>query len=162
MQTCDKRWSIDVERMVKAADTFFMIDERSCSEALLKAGCEAIGIAGDWLPDIALGLGGGIGLQGHVCGAVSGAALVISLAMANKVPAYAARRMPTHEAAGRVCKELERRFGSLQCRQICGLDLTQPEGIQKLFGGVKTEKCADFVREAARVLAEELHRIDVG
>jgi C_GCAxxG_C_C family probable redox protein len=85
------------------------------------------------IPDIALGLGGGVGLQGHVCGAVSGASLVVSLAMAKRVPEYSARKLATFEAAGRVCEELERRFGSVECRQMCGLDLTSPQGLEKLI-----------------------------
>jgi hypothetical protein len=97
-------------------------------------------------------------LQGHVCGAVSGAALVISLAMAKKVPDYAARKMATYEAAGRLCKALANRWGSVQCRQMCDLDLTQIEGLQKLVGGVKADKCAGFVKDTARALAEELRR----
>lgn len=152
-------WKIDEERMAAAADRYFMVDDLCCSEAILRTGCEALGIECDLLPDIALGLGGGIGLQGHVCGAISATALVISLAMAKKVPDYSARKMATYEAAGRVCKTLEKRCGSVQCRQMCGLDLTGLEGLQKLMGGVKADKCAGFVKEAARALAEELSRI---
>ena len=158
---CELGWLIDGERMAAAADRYFMVDDRCCGEAILKAGCEAMRIESDLLPDIALGLGGGIGLQGHVCGAVSGAALVVSLAMAKKTPDYGERKMATFEAAGRVCKELEKRWGSAECRQMCDLDLTQPEGLQKLMGGVKAQKCAGFVKDTARALAEELRRIAV-
>jgi C_GCAxxG_C_C family probable redox protein len=159
MENPGTNWTIDADRMVAAADKYFMADDRSCSEAILRTGCEALGIQSDLIPDIALGLGGGIGLQGHVCGAISGAALVISLAMAKKVPDYSARKMATYEAVGRVCKTLEKQLGSVQCRQLCGLDLTQLEGLQKLMGGVKADKCAGFVKETASVLAEELRRI---
>ena len=159
MQKPELNWTIDGERMAAAADKMFMANARCCSESLLATGCDALGIKNDLIPDIILGLGGGFGLQGHVCGSVSGAVLVISLAMAKKVPDYAARKMATYEAAGRLCKTLEKRWGSVQCRQLCGLDLTRPEGLAKLMGGVKAEKCAGFVKDAARALAEELSRI---
>jgi hypothetical protein len=42
---------------------------------------------------------------------------------------------------------------------MCDLDLTQPDGLQKLMGGVMADKCAGFVKETARVMAEELIRI---
>jgi C_GCAxxG_C_C family probable redox protein len=152
-------WITDGERLAAAADQYFMADERCCGESVLKAGCEAIGVKSELLPDIALGLGGGVGLQGHVCGAVSGAAVVISLAMAKKTPDYATRKMATFEAAGRVCREVEQRLGSVECRQLCGLDLTKPEGLQQLLDTVKAEKCAGLVKETARVLAKELRHI---
>jgi C_GCAxxG_C_C family probable redox protein len=145
--------------MASAADKVFMTDDRSCSEAILGSGCEALGIKSELIPDIALGFGGGFGLQGHVCGAVSGAAMVLSLAMAKKAPDYSARKMATYQAVGRLCKTLERQWGSLQCRQMCDLDLTRLEGLQKLMGGVKAEKCAGFVKDTARALADELRRI---
>ena len=159
VQNSGVKWRIDGDRMASAADKYFMVDERCCGESILKAGCEAIGVKSDLFPDIALGLGGGIGLQGHTCGAVSAAALVVSLAMAKKTPDYSARKMATFEAAGRVCKELEKRLGSVQCRKMCKLDLTRPTGLEKLMGGVKAEKCAGFVKETARVLAKELRQI---
>lgn len=62
--------------------------------------------------------------------------------------------------SGALCQEMARRLGSAQCRDLCGLDLTQAEGLQKLAGGVKRERCAPVVREAARLLAEELNHID--
>ena len=152
-------WAIDREQMAALADRYFMVDERCCGESILKSGCEALGIRSELFPDIALGLGGGIGLQGHVCGAVSAAALVVSLALAKKTPDYGSRKMATFQAAGRVCAALEKRFGSVECRQMCGLDLTTGEGLGRLMSGVKAEKCAGFVKETARVLADELSAV---
>jgi C_GCAxxG_C_C family probable redox protein len=155
----DLGWTIDGAQMAAAADEFFMVDERCCGEAVLRCGCQAMGIESDLIPDIALGFGGGVGLQGHLCGAVSGAVLAVALAMAKKTPDYAARKMATFQAAGRVCKALKKQWGSVECRQLCELDLTTPEGLGKLMGGVKAERCAGFVKDAARELAKELRHI---
>ena len=162
MHKTELEWTTDGVRLATAADKHFMAEKRSCGEAILQAGCEALGIDNELIPDIALGLGGGIGLQGHVCGAVSGAALTISLAMAKKVPDYAARKMATFEAVGRCCRDVERRLGSAQCRQLCELDLTHPDELRKHVDEGKAEKCAGIVKEVAHVLAEELRRIAGG
>ena len=147
---------LDGERMAVAADHYFMVDGRCCGESVLKSGCEALGIKNDVVPDIALGLGGGMGLQGHICGAVAAAALVLSLAFANAIEDYPTRKTAVFAAVGRLCMELEKRFGSIQCRQMCGLDLTTPEGLNQLVESVKARKCAGFVKESARALAVEL------
>jgi len=39
---------------------------------------------------------------------------------------------------------------------LSGLDLTTPEGRNKLTGGVKDDKCAKYVRAGAELLAKEL------
>ena len=119
--------------MAAAADRYFMVDERCRGESVRKSGCEALGIKSDAVPDIALGLGGGMGLQGHICGAVSAAALVLSMATSKTIEDYPARKATTFEAVGRLCRELGKRFGSIQFRQMCGLDLTTPEGSISLF-----------------------------
>jgi len=125
--------NIDGEAMAAAADRYFMVDERCRGESVRKSGCEALGIKSDAVPDIALGLGGGMGLQGHICGAVSAAALVLSMATSKTIEDYPARKATTFEAVGRLCRELGKRFGSIQFRQMCGLDLTTPEGSISLF-----------------------------
>jgi C_GCAxxG_C_C family probable redox protein len=148
--------NVDGERMAAAADHYFMVDDRCCGESVLKSGCEALGIESDVVPGIALGLGGGMGLQGHVCGAVSAAALVLSIAISKTIEDYPTRKMTAFGAVARLCTELEKRFGSIQCRKMCGLDLTTEEGINQLISSVKAQKCAGFLKESARALAIEL------
>lgn len=147
---------IDGDAMAATADRCFMVDEKCCGESVLTAGCQAAGITSDAVPDVALGFGGGFGLQGHVCGALSGAVLALSLAMGRKIKDYPTRKMDAFQAVGRMCKEFEKRFGSVQCHTLCGLDLTTEAGLNELLRTVKAQKCAGFVKEAARILAGEL------
>jgi arsenite methyltransferase len=155
--TREMDWLIDAEAMASAAHDYFMLVARCCGESLLLAGSEALGIESELFPDIALGLGGGMGLQGHICGAVSGASMVISLAVLQKEPNdYSTRQGMTFSAVGRLCRAVENRLGSVACQQLCGLDLTTDEGFQQLIAGVKAAKCAVVVKEVARILAAEL------
>jgi len=152
-------WTIDARKLIQRADALFMKECRCCGESLLCAGCEAIGVRCDLVPDIALGLGGGVGLQGETCGAVTGAALAVSVAWAKKTPLYDDRKMATFESAGRICDALKAKWGSVTCRKLCGLNLARPGGLEKLMAGVKAEKCTGFVKDAARELAKELKKI---
>jgi hypothetical protein len=92
--------------------------------------------------------------------AISGAGLVLALAVARAEKGRLPRMIRTWQVSGALCQELARRLGSAQCRDLCGLDLTQPEGLRKLAGGLKQGRCAPVVREAARLLAEELNQIN--
>jgi C_GCAxxG_C_C family probable redox protein len=154
-----RREKVDGKAMAAAADHYFMVDELCCGESVLKSGCEALGIKSDAVPQIALGFGGGLGLQGHTCGCVNAGVLVLAMALAKEIKDYPTRKMATFGAVGRFCKTIEKRWGSVQCRQLIGLDLTTEAGLNQLLDKVKAEKCAGFVKDTMRVLAEELRSI---
>jgi C_GCAxxG_C_C family probable redox protein len=150
---------IDPDNFSARAYEHFIPGKRTCSEAILMAGCEALGIESDLVPDIALGLGGGVGAQGHICGVLTGSAMVLSLAVSAKESDYRQKQMQTFQSVGRVCGAFEKRFGAVDCRTLSGLDLTTPEGRKQLTAKVKAETCANYVKAGAEILAAELQTI---
>jgi C_GCAxxG_C_C family probable redox protein len=150
---------IDTERISKAAYQRFIPGKLTCCESILAAGCESLGVKGDLIPEIALGLAGGIGLQGKTCGVVTGGALVLSLAVAQRETEYAKKKMATLEAVGQFCRAFEERVGSTDCRDLCGLDLTNPENRKKLQMSVKEQTCAGYVKIGAELLAAGLREV---
>lgn len=150
---------IDPDDVAQRATYYFVEKGKTCSEACLMAGAEALGIESPLLPEIAIAFAGGIGMQGDVCGAVPGCVMALSLAAAQKAKEYPQRKAIAVPAAGRLYRKFAEQCGSLRCEQICGLDLTTPEGVAQLAAGVRDEKCAPAVAKAARLLAEELNRI---
>ena len=83
---------LDPEALEKKSLEIFLAGKKTCCEAITMAGCACIGQKSEIIPDICLGLAGGIGMQGSVCGVISGSAMVISLAAARKEPDYKKRR----------------------------------------------------------------------
>jgi C_GCAxxG_C_C family probable redox protein len=152
---------IDPEQIVRRASQLFVENRLTCSEACLLSGAEALGVESPLLPNIALGLGGGIGGQGDVCGAVAGSAMALSLAAAQKATDYVGQKKLVMPAAARFYRKFVQQCGSARCADICGLDLTTQDGIARLAAGVRDEKCAPAVAAAARILAEELSRMAV-
>ena len=147
---------IDVEAVAKSAVTHLTVDKYACSESVLLAGCESLGIECKLVPDIAAGLAGGIGLQGDTCGVVTGAAMAISLAVAAKETDREAKRKKSLEAVGRFHQAFKKEFGDSRCRILSGFDLTTPEGREGLK---KSKKCARVVKRGAEFMARELKRI---
>jgi len=158
-QTEKGEGNIDPGKLSELAYQHFIPNKRTCCEAILMAGCEALGIQSDLVPDIGLGLAGGIGLQGKTCGVLSGCAMVISLAIAQKEKEYSKKKMPTFQAAGRIVSAFEEQAGNTECRALCGLDLTTAEGRKKLEGGVKEQTCAKLVKLGSELLVKELQKL---
>lgn len=123
------------------------------------AGCEVLDIQSDLVPDIALGLAGGVGLQGETCGVITGSAMVLSLAVATEETEYAKKKMRTLEGVGRLHRAFRDQFGHTECRSLSGLDLTTPQGRQTLVQSVKAHKCSKCVKAGAELLAKELQSI---
>ena len=150
---------VDPDKLAGSAVKYLVERKRTCGEAILAAGCDVLGIRSDLIPDIALGLGCGVGCQGRICGVVSGGVMVLSLAMARKQPDYAKRVGPTMTACGQYFRACFKALGTCNCRKLSGLDLTTPEGRMKLKTSVKAKVCSKYMDKAARILAEHLNKL---
>ena len=87
--------------------------------------------------------GGGIAGTGETCGAVTGAALALSLRDYQAVEAVgpAASRKALQEFTSRFRVE----FGALRCRDLTGFDLTTPEGHDAFVRAGGNDKCRSYV-----------------
>ena len=150
---------IEPDSMSKAALAHFLPGGKTCVESLLLVGADALGIECPVIPDIGLGLAGGVGLQGRTCGVILGAAMVAGMAIGPKKSEYKQKKMAVLSAAGKIAQDFEKKHGSTDCRKLCGLDLTTPEGRQKLEASVKRETCSQFVDTGARLMAEMLANV---
>ena len=153
------RRNIDPDKLSKTAYQKFIPGKLTCCESILIAGCEALGVKSDLIPDIALGLAGGIGLQGKTCGVLSGCAMVLSLAIAQKESEYPKKKMLTLQAVARIFRAFKEEVGNTECRPLCGLDLTTPAGRKNLQESVKEQTCTRFVQVGSKLLATELQKL---
>jgi C_GCAxxG_C_C family probable redox protein len=129
----------------------------NCSQAILSTYGDEFGLERETALKAAAAFGGGMGGLGEVCGAVTGALVVIGL----KYGYTEAKDKETKERTYARARDLAGRFrsqnGALCCRELLGCDLTTAEGMatarQK---GLFTELCPRFVRVAAEILEDVL------
>jgi C_GCAxxG_C_C family probable redox protein len=129
----------------------------ACSQALFLGFAPRFGLDANLAARISAPFGGGMGRMGEVCGAVSGALMVIGLASGNAT----AQDRPSKDRAYQLVREFAARFrtrhGSLLCRDLLGCDLSQPGALElardcQLFA----TRCPGLVRDAAEIVAELL------
>ena len=121
----------------------------NCAESVLMSFAESIGTRSDLIPKIATPFGGGIGRRGSVCGALTGGVMAVGLKVGRSELKDAKRREESYETALELFKRFEKEFGSALCYDLIKLDLTTPEGREKIKT-VRLEKCINFVRAVAR------------
>jgi len=129
----------------------------NCSQAILSTYGSEFGLERETALKAAAAFGGGMGGLGEVCGAVTGALVVIGL----KYGYTEAKDKETKEKTYARARDLAGRFrsqhGALCCRELLGCDLTTVEGMatarQK---GLFIELCPRLVRAAAEILEDVL------
>jgi len=134
-------------------------DHYNCCQSVLWGVAEACGLMRDGcIPAIGLAMGGGVGHTGRVCGAVTGAAMAIGLAVEEVVPAdIRGRRDAANRAAAPLVHRFEAEFGTADCDRLLGFSWEDPDAEARYRRqGAKEGVCLPCVRwaaaEAARVI----------
>ncbi len=124
-----------------------------CGESVLMAVTRAAGIQSPLIPRMATGFCSGLSRTGWLCGAASGAVLALGLVLGRD------SRMDPLERSYLPIQGLVRRVlelhGSLNCRDITGVDLGTAEG-QTAFKelGIKPRICIPLVEMLAELTCE--------
>jgi len=118
-----------------------------CSQAVLGAFCEKYGMSKDIAFKISCGLNSGSRCA-ELCGAVSGAVLVIGLK-------YGDSKSICNSKTEEFMRAFREKKGDVVCRNILGCDIFTPEGKAKAINGNLFETvCKKAVVDAAQVLSD--------
>ena len=128
----------------------------NCSQAVLAASCERFGLSRDHALKLASGFGGGIGHSGNICGALSGACMLVGLAAGPADPSDKAAKTKNYERIRAVCNKFAQQTGGITCRELLGFDMSTPEGQAASKQPGAFDQCSKFVRIAAQIAAETI------
>ena len=129
----------------------------TCSSAVFSTFSEEIGLDPDTAKKVACGFGAGISKTGNICGAVSGAILVIGLKYGKKNKGDDASTEKTRGLVREFIREFTVRHGSVNCTELLGYNLSDPEDYEKArVSRLFVTKCPELVRDAASILEKIL------
>ncbi|MCI7767962.1 MAG: C-GCAxxG-C-C family protein [Oscillospiraceae bacterium] len=123
----------------------------NCSQSVLAAFFEGYGIPRETALKIGCGFGGGM-RNGELCGAVSGAVMVIGLK-------YGSEDSESKSLCYQKTKEYTEKFKakkqSIICRELLGCDISTADGMDiAIEKDLFKTTCADMVSSAAELLEE--------
>jgi C_GCAxxG_C_C family probable redox protein len=121
--------------------------------AICSAFAPDFGLDGETAARIASPFGAGIAKTDEICGAVSGALMVIGLTQRVEDIRNPPSREQVYTLAQRFVNEFMARNGSVSCTRLIGYDLSDPEEFaeareKKLFA----TRCSKLVRDAGEIL----------
>ncbi len=129
----------------------------TCSAAVFSAFAKELGLDEKTARKIACGFGAGISRTGNICGAVSGAIMVIGLRYGKSEPGDDAATEKTRDLVRQFIHEFTEKNGSVQCTELLGYNLANPEEYEearksRLF----VTMCPALVSDAVTILEKML------
>jgi C_GCAxxG_C_C family probable redox protein len=121
----------------------------NCAQSVLAAFAGQLGLDESRALKLASPFGGGVSRRGEVCGAVSGALMVLGLAQGADTPAG---KESAYLLGQDFLQRFEARHGTILCRKLIDCDISTPEGLQQARSrGVFKALCPRFVRNATEI-----------
>ena len=130
----------------------------NCAQATFLAFCDETGIDPKTAARLASGLGGGVGRQRDVCGAITGMTMAAGLLRGYDTPTGGPEKTDTYALIQQLCADFKERNGSIICRELLGLQEAEgtPQAAPRNAQYYHDRRCADYCRDAADLLAAEL------
>ena len=129
----------------------------NCAQSVLASHSDITGIPVTDSLKLATGFGAGMAMMQKTCGAVAGAYMVIGARYGRVNPDDTAARDKTYFLIEEFNRKFIEQHGSLNCRELMGVDLKTEEGAREAEQGNYFEKkCKVYVEEAEKILSELL------
>ncbi|MCX8110771.1 MAG: C-GCAxxG-C-C family protein [Syntrophorhabdaceae bacterium] len=144
---------METDRIKIALDCF---NERmSCSQAIMCACAPELGLDKRTALKVACAFGGGMARMGEICGAATGAFMVIGLRYGESSPDPNEAKEKTYQATREFVERFKSINGSIICRDLLGLDISTDEGRNSANEmNLFRTRCTKFVKDAAEILEE--------
>ena len=132
----------------------------SCSQSVLASFSQDFGLSEEAALRISTGFGSGMGRLCEVCGALTGAFMVLGLKhgkVATDGTKYGTNTETTYRLVTEVAEKFRNRNGSIHCRELIGHDLSIPEERAKARElGLFNSVCDKCIQDAVELLEEAL------
>lgn len=138
-----------------SAEQFFR-SGYNCAQSVLLAFCEETGLDEQTAARLASSFGGGLGRMREVCGAVSGAAMVLGLLRGYDAPSDAQAKREHYRRVQDFARRFREANGSIICRELLqGVDVKEgrdPEARTDAY--YQKRPCASLVRMASELIED--------
>ncbi len=131
-----------------------------CTQSVLAAFSEICGISEEQAFRLGACFGGGM-RKGEVCGACTGALMVLGLLYGQKHMGDKQEREFSNRMGELMMNRFKEANGSCICKDLLGHDISTPEGMQKARNeGLFTDLCPKLVASAVDLLEEIIEELE--
>lgn len=142
-----------MKRSDKAVQKFK--DGYNCAQSVLFSFADILEISEDYAVRIATGFGAGMGRKQEVCGAVSGAILVLNHLYGRGDNENKEKQNDTYAIVRNFMNRFVEKNGTTYCKTLLnGCDLLTENGVEKFKSENLVEQCYGYVADAVEILDE--------
>ena len=140
--------------------TNFFRGQFNCSQSVLATFGPEGGLSEDESLRIATAFGAGMGRQQHICGAITGALMVLGLKYGKGLNDPEERKKYTYQLTKEFFDEFKRLNGSENCLELLdGLDMNNPVDNKKIVERNYFEiRCEKYVSDAVNILSKMIEQ----
>ncbi|MCK5001032.1 MAG: C_GCAxxG_C_C family protein [Anaerohalosphaera sp.] len=128
----------------------------SCAQSVFAAFADELGVDRDTALKISSGFGGGMGRTGNVCGALTGAIMVIGYRNGTTDAANLTQKLANYDLVEKAISMFRERSGAIDCRDLIGYELLAAPEPTEESTEAKFRTCSKAVRDAAEIAAKIL------
>ena len=147
----------------KIAEEFFR-SGMNCSQSVVAAFEDVTGFDRETSLKAAAALGGGMCRLREVCGAVSGAMVVLGMAMGDATDSDRGKKAELYKIGQTFAESVRAKLGSIVCRELLGLPDGKSEAVPEARTDAyyKKRPCPELVRQASDLIEELLEETACG
>ena len=129
----------------------------NCAQAVFSTHADEFGFDRTTALKVSCGFGAGMGRRQEVCGAVSGAILLIGCKYGKTIREDNAANDLTYKLVRELSDKFIAKHGSISCKELLGCNLQTPEG-QQVFkeNNYRDLKCTHYVHDTSESVEEIL------
>jgi len=131
-----------------------------CSEAVLIAMADYLGVTSGLIPMIATGFGGGIASSGLICGALVGGVMVIGIKYGRSEVTDIKADQKTKDLTQRFIQQFNIITGSTSCYDITQCDFNTLEGKRKFVESGRRKQCQALAAKTVSILINLMKDIE--
>ncbi|NLW55794.1 MAG: C_GCAxxG_C_C family protein [Firmicutes bacterium] len=124
----------------------------NCAESTLNGVATYLGIDSDAVYRIATPFGGGLARNGYLCGSLAAGLMLIGLKFGRTSPDQ--ERKPANDRADLLLKKFIADYGTINCREIIGLDLKDEAQVKAKKEDVHETICRPLVAKVCTWVTE--------
>ena len=143
---------MDVKKIEEKAKKIFEKNGFCCAESVLLILSDELGMDSPLIPRIATGFCGGIARTRGLCGAVAGGVMALGI-IHGRDNAEQSRNI-LYQKVQQFIQSFDKEFGSTNCFELTGCDLSTEKGLQDFEDKGMEEKCTIYTGKAAGLVAE--------
>ncbi len=127
----------------------------NCAQSMIYSFAEELGIDKSIALKLASGFGGGLGLTGNVCGAVTGGVLILGLMFGRGENEDKLKQQKTYQYVRDFIEKFKVKYGTIECKNLIdNINLLTEEGNKRFRESKMIDKCCEYVENANKIIQE--------